>query len=290
MSWLKEAAGGGPLPPYVDNSLEDKVPDPHNPNRMVANKAANRPFLSYHEYREKTEALHAAWLKKKHERDEKIARGEKVGPLGRDPTAQVEVGLLVILKFIVLLLLFASLAGKFITGSYTWEYESKWTRLKTYWPRDQRLFSLNLLAEYDGTRANKPTYLAIDGDVYDVSKGGAYQPGGSYHVLAGHEGARAFGTGCFKTHRTHDTRGMSESELRSLAHWKKFYVEHKDYVKVGRVVLPPIDPASPIPEHCDPKKARQSDEKKPTQDGVSEAKVSVAKEETKSTAGKHDDL
>lgn len=59
---------------------------------------------------------------------------------------------------------------------------------------------------------------------------------------------------------------------------------------MGRVVLPPIDPASPIPEHCDPKKARQSDEKKPTQDGVSEAKVSVAKEETKSTAGKHDDL
>lgn len=164
MSWLKEAAGGGPLPPYVDNSLEDKVPDPHNPNRMVANKAANRPFLScgpncvqsspysshinrYHEYREKTEALHAAWLKKKHERDEKIARGEKVGPLGRDPTAQVEVGLLVILKFIVLLLLFASLAGKFITGSYTWEYESKWTRLKTYWPvRSDRTtrFLLNL--------------------------------------------------------------------------------------------------------------------------------------------------
>ena len=152
MSWLKEAAGGGPLPPYVDDSLEGKVPDPRIPNRMVANKPANRPFLAcgpncvqsspysshiphrYHEYREKQEALHAAWLKKKHERDEKIARGEKVGPLERDPTAQEEVGLLGLLKFIVLLLLFASLAGKFITDSYTWEYESKWMRLKTYWP------------------------------------------------------------------------------------------------------------------------------------------------------------
>jgi hypothetical protein len=59
---------------------------------------------------------------------------------------------------------------------------------------------------------------------------------------------------------------------------------------VGRVVLPSIDPASPIPEHCDPKKTRQSDEKKPTQDGVSEAKASDAMEKTKSTAGKYDEL
>lgn len=30
------------------------------------------------------------------------------------------------------------------------------------------------------------------------------------------DAARAFGTGCFKTHRTHDTRGMLESELRVM--------------------------------------------------------------------------
>ena len=72
----------------------------------------------------------------------------------------------------------------------------------------------------------------IDGDVYDVSKGAAYQPGGSYYHLwvpmfpetyldfqlalnsVGLDAARAFGTGCFQTHRTHDTRGMSEKELK----------------------------------------------------------------------------
>lgn len=68
------------------------------------------------------------------ERDEKITRGEKVGPVERDPTAQEEVGLLGLLKFLVYLLLFAALAGKFLTGSFTWEYESRWTQLKTYWP------------------------------------------------------------------------------------------------------------------------------------------------------------
>ncbi len=28
------------------------------------------------------------------------------------------------------------------------------------------------------------------------------------------DAARAFGTGCFKDHRTHDLRGMNENELR----------------------------------------------------------------------------
>jgi hypothetical protein len=41
--------------------------------------------------------------------------------------------------------------------------------------------------------------------------------------------------------------------LQGVDHWKKFYAEHKDYFKVGRVSHPPIDPASPVPEHCNPK-------------------------------------
>ncbi len=88
----------------------------------------------YKEYREKQERLHNEWVEKKKERDEKIARGEKVGPLERDPTAEEEVGLLGLLKFLVYLLLFIALTGKFITGSYLWESDSKWLHLKTYIP------------------------------------------------------------------------------------------------------------------------------------------------------------
>jgi hypothetical protein len=32
---------------------------------------------------------------------------------------------------------------------------------------------------------------------------------------AGVDAARAFGTGCFKEHRTHDLRGLSDSELQA---------------------------------------------------------------------------
>jgi hypothetical protein len=67
------------------------------------------------------------------------------------------------------------------------------------------------------------------------------------------DAARAFGTGCFKDHRTHDLRGLSESELQSVGHWKQFFRDHKSYYRVGRVNHPPIDPTSPLPPHCDPK-------------------------------------
>ncbi|KAJ7179521.1 cytochrome b5-like heme/steroid binding domain-containing protein [Mycena filopes] len=215
---------------------------------MVSAKSANQPFLMHKEYRERQEALHLEWVEKKKIRDAKIAKGEPVGPLAPDPTQPTEVGLLGLLKFFLYLTIFLALAGKFVTGSYTWEYETRWVQLKTLWPvrTDQRLFSEKVLADYTG-EYGRPTYLAIDGDVYDVSKGKSYQPGGSYHFMTGRDAARAFGTGCFQTHRTHDLRGLSDQEYEGVQHWKKFFANHKDYPQVGKVSHPPIDPASPVP-------------------------------------------
>ncbi|KAJ6510246.1 cytochrome b5-like heme/steroid binding domain-containing protein [Mycena vitilis] len=259
MSWMGGLTGQEP-PRYVPPADEAKVQDPHIPDRMVSAKAANQPFLAHKEYRERQEALHNEWVEKKKIRDAKIAKGEPVGPLPPDPTEPTEVGVLGLLKFILYLTIFLALSGKFITGSYTWEYETRWLpQLKSLWPTDQRLFSESKLSEYNG-ETGRPTYLAIDGDVYDVSKGKAYQPGGSYHFMAGIDAARAFGTGCFQTHRTHDLRGLSDQEYEGVQHWKKFFAGHKDYPKVGKVSHRPIDPASPIPEHCDAKKQAKADE------------------------------
>ncbi|KAF8900025.1 cytochrome b5-like heme/steroid binding domain-containing protein [Mucidula mucida] len=270
MSWLK-GLSGEPVEPYVEPASTPKVDDPAIPNRKVSTKQANKPFLSHKNYRNKQDRLHNEWLARKQARDEKIARGEDGGPEERDPTAEVEIGALSVLKFLLYTVVIVLLSGKFLTGSYLWEYEGRWAQLKTYWPSDQRLFSERLLAEFDGSRPGRPIYLAIDGDVYDVSKGKSYQPGGSYHILTGVDAARAFGTGCFKTHRTHDMRGLTESELKGIAHWKAFYEDHKDYFKVGRVSHPPIDPASPIPEHCNSKKQDDSSPRKDTDERVKPA-------------------
>ncbi|KAJ6516302.1 cytochrome b5-like heme/steroid binding domain-containing protein [Mycena sanguinolenta] len=260
MSWLAGLTGQQP-PRYVPPPDELKVKDPNIPDRMVSNKTANQPFLAHKEYRDRQERLHNEWVEKKKIRDAKIAKGEPVGPLEPDPTQPMEVGILGLLKFIVYVTIFVALAGKFVTGSYTWEYETRlMPTLKSLWPTDQRLFSENALAQFNGEVPGRPTYLAIDGDVYDVSKGKAYQPGGSYHFMAGRDAARAFGTGCFQTHRTHDLRGLSDKEYEGVQHWKKFFADHKDYHQVGRVSHPPIDPRSPIPEHCDAKKQAQAEQ------------------------------
>lgn len=58
-------------------------------------------------------------------------------------------------------------------------------------------------------------YLAIKGDVFDVSaKRYIYGPGGSYSFFAGRDASRAYVTGCFKEHLTHDVRGLTDAQLK----------------------------------------------------------------------------
>jgi len=103
---------------------------------------------------------------------------------------------------------------------------------------------------------------------------------------AGKDAARSFGTGCFATHQTHDLRGLDEQEIqvnispfrtflpffthpplllpnffKSVEHWKKFFADSDKYHKVGRVLHRPIDPSSPIPEHCDEEKRKAQKER-----------------------------
>lgn len=89
---------------------------PLNPRPIVGAR-------SYAQYRAEREKAHADWLQRKKERDEKLARGEEVGPEEPDPTEEREVGCLGLLKFILYATLFVVLAGKFFTGSFLWEME-----------------------------------------------------------------------------------------------------------------------------------------------------------------------
>ncbi|KAI0260921.1 cytochrome b5 [Gloeopeniophorella convolvens] len=252
MSWIGNIEGK-PDPNFKDDG--PKVADPAIPDRMVSTKRANQPFLAYKNYRDEQERLHAEWRARDDERRAKLARGEPAPRAEPDPTAQREIGLLGLLRFLAMLVVVVLLASKFVAGDWLWGYEGKWSNLRTYWPVQQRLFSEHGLSAFDGSDPTKPIYLAIDGDVYDVSSNRrVYGPGGSYALMSGVDAARAFGTGCFKDHRTHDLRGLSEGERRGVEHWKTFFADHKAYHKIGRVNHPPIDPASPLPVHCDPKK------------------------------------
>lgn len=91
----------------------------------------------------------------------------------------------------------------------------------------------------------------FSGEVFDVTKGrGWYGKGGSYHHFSGKDAARAYVTGCFQDHLTHDLRGLNENELKGVAHWKKFYENHHTYHKIGRVIHDPIPQDAPLPKPC----------------------------------------
>lgn len=76
------------------------------------------------------------------------------------------------------------------------------------------MFSLPELAMYNGRDPKKPVYIAILGDVYDVTEGrGIYGRGGYYSFFSGRDASRAYVTGCFKTHLTHDVRDFDDKQM-----------------------------------------------------------------------------
>ncbi|KAF9326544.1 hypothetical protein BG006_010038 [Podila minutissima] len=75
-------------------------------------------------------------------------------------------------------------------------------------------------------------------------------PGGGYGFFSGKDASRAYTTGCFQTHLTHDLRGLTPAQLADIDGWANFYRNHAKYYKVGTVILDPIDPLSPLPVDC----------------------------------------
>ena len=98
-------------------------------------------MIRYKEYRHEQEKKHEEWLERKRERDERLARGEDVGPEEPDPTAEVEIGLWGVVKFLLSMIVVVMLTGKFVTGSYLWEYDGKWIQAKTYFPVSNTLYA-----------------------------------------------------------------------------------------------------------------------------------------------------
>ncbi|KAI8906843.1 cytochrome b5-like heme/steroid binding domain-containing protein [Gorgonomyces haynaldii] len=143
-----------------------------------------------------------------------------------------------------------------ISASYlsteTWDFGGQSRKLvKLYRTPSETVFTPRQLARYDGSDPNRPIYLAVKGVVYDVSAGRTYYgKGGSYNSFAGKDASRAYITGCFETHLTHDLRGLSDDELKALQTWIDFYEKSDKYFRVGTIKFDPIPEDAPIPPPC----------------------------------------
>mmetsp|Transcript_25631 Transcript_25631/g.32662 ORF Transcript_25631/g.32662 Transcript_25631/m.32662 type:complete len:146 (-) Transcript_25631:39-476(-) len=101
-----------------------------------------------------------------------------------------------------------------------------------------RDFTRKELAKYKGsaTDPDEPIYIAVKGDVYDVSQArNMYGPGTGYNVFAGHDASYGLGTYSLDPENVDkpiDTLTASEMDL--LNEWKQKY--DMKYPIVGKLV------------------------------------------------------
>lgn len=140
-----------------------------------------------------------------------------------------------------------ALVSYYVTGTFTWDYETRWTNPSYIKFRLSNLngplsFTEQELSKYNGKDPSLPIYLAINGSVYDVSaKPLTYGPGGPYGFFSGRDAVRAFITGCFEQDLTHDLRGIDYNTAKSAVEgWQSFYSNNHKYWYVGTVEHPPL--------------------------------------------------
>lgn len=215
-------------------------------------------------------------------------------PTRHSTTTQVEVddssspiiSVLDIVRIIVALVVVTAGASYYLTSgsSYIFGFPQPWftkpAEIRQYFRGPVNLTPAELV-KYDGTDPSLPIYLAVNGTIFDVSKGAhTYGPGGSYHAFAGHDATRAFVTGCFMEDRTRDLRGAEEVYLpeedpdevissgerktraererriakkkvqQEVEKWISFYSNSNKYFKVGSVIGVEEEPAGPAPTIC----------------------------------------
>lgn len=105
-------------------------------------------------------------------------------------------------------------------------------------PLQQGMMTAEMLSEYDDTDPSKPIYLALMGNIYDVTKGKDYYgKDGGYHGFAGRDGSRAYITGEFNdTGLIPDLTGFTPGQYEGVKHWNDFYQKEDKYPFVAKLI------------------------------------------------------
>lgn len=117
-------------------------------------------------------------------------------------------------------------------------------------PDPPRNFTIHQLREFDGTKdekgREKDVYLALNGIVFDVSKGrDFYGPNGPYEKFAGHECGVALAKMSFDDEHLDDLKGCKElsfGERNELDGWISKFRDYRGYPVKGKLVLDLPDP------------------------------------------------
>ncbi|KAL3480044.1 cytochrome b5-like heme/steroid binding domain-containing protein [Aspergillus californicus] len=100
-------------------------------------------------------------------------------------------------------------------------------------PKDD-LITAEELGKCDGTDPSRPTYVAIRGIVFDVSRNPAYGADGQYKVFAGKDASRALACSSLKAELCKpEWYDLEDKDKKVLEEWFTFF--SKRYNIVGKV-------------------------------------------------------
>ncbi|KAK8786339.1 membrane-associated progesterone receptor component 1-like [Amblyomma americanum] len=110
-------------------------------------------------------------------------------------------------------------------------------------PMKRRDMTPEEIRKYDGTGEDGRVLVAVNGKVFDVTRGrNFYGPGGPYHAFAGHDASRGLAT--FSVERPKegydDLSDLNPMEMESVREWEMQFTEKYHYV--GRLLKPGEEP------------------------------------------------
>lgn len=106
-------------------------------------------------------------------------------------------------------------------------------------PKIRRDFTVEELKEYNGTGPDGRILVAVNGNVYDVTKGARfYGPGGPYAAFGGRDASRGLATFSVVPGKDDydDLSDLNTDEMNSVKEWEEQFKERYDYV--GKLLKP----------------------------------------------------
>jgi len=117
--------------------------------------------------------------------------------------------------------------------------------------------TLQELLKYDGTGTHGRVCVAINGKIFDVTRGKRfYGPGGPYSAFAGHDASRAlafFSTDLVKNEYD-DLSDLDSRQMESVREWEEQFTDKYEFV--GRLLKPGEEPSN----YSDDEEAEPSDD------------------------------
>ncbi|XP_067012538.1 membrane-associated progesterone receptor component 2 isoform X2 [Anabrus simplex] len=113
------------------------------------------------------------------------------------------------------------------------------TEIERQLPKLRRDFTVQELKQYDGTGEDGRILVALNGKVFDVTKGKRfYGPGGPYSAFAGRDASRGLATFSVVSSKDEydDLSDLNTMEMESVREWEMQFKEKYEYV--GRLLKP----------------------------------------------------